>query len=136
MPLHEWHFLLNHYIHFEIQILLMRVRYILTFIFFIGKAYAQQPTDTKKSWGMLKPGMSDVDVKKLIGEPTRLENFTTVKINTYDTSMYWRYPDEIVVVITNHLFERVEKNREELLKYIQQGASKHNGLIIVTNGKK
>jgi hypothetical protein len=115
----------------------MRLFYLFMFMNFSFLAKAQQSADTKKTWELLKPGMSDVDVKKLIGEPNKSENFTTVKRNTFDTSTYWRYPNNVVVVITNHLFERVEKNREDLLRSIQQNASKKdNGLIIVPNGKK
>ena len=101
---------------------------------FISKA--QQPSETKKAWEKLNPTMSDIDVQKLIGEPQKIESFATVKTNTFDTSVYWRYPNGEIVVITNHLFERVEKNRDELLRSIQQNASKNNGLKIVTYGKK
>ena len=114
------------------------VKFYYVLIFFslalIGKA--QQPSDPKKSWEQLKPGMSDIDVKRTIGEPQKIESFATVKTNTFDTSVYWRYPNGKIVVITNHLFERVEKNREELLRSIQQHTSKNKGLKIVTYGKE
>jgi hypothetical protein len=85
----------------------------------------------------LKPGLSDIDVKKLLGEPAHIEPFATVKNNTSDTSVYWRYENNKIIVITNHLFDRVEKNRTELLKFIQRNASntKEGGLTIVSYGK-
>ena len=114
----------------------MKFHYLLIFICLSFTGSAQQPSDTKKSWDKLNTGMSDVDVKKLIGEPLKIESFATVKTNTFDTSVYWRYPNGEIVVITNHLFERVEKNRDELLRSIQQKTSTNNGLKIVTYGKK
>jgi hypothetical protein len=92
----------------------------------------------QKSDSPLKEGMSDIDVKKILGEPMKIEHFTTVKNNTFDTSVYWRYANNTVVVITNHLYNRTEKNWNELLKTIQLKASRKDseGLKIVTNGKK
>jgi outer membrane protein assembly factor BamE (lipoprotein component of BamABCDE complex) len=85
----------------------------------------------------LKPGMSDIEVRKIMGEPDRIERFATVKYNSFDTSVYWFYQPKAVVVITNHIFDRIEKNRTELLKFIQQNASKkeEGGLTIVSYGK-
>jgi hypothetical protein len=114
----------------------MKFNYLLVFICLAFISEAQQSADSKKPWDQLKPGMSDIQVQKLIGEPDKYENFTTVKNNTFDTSVYWRYHSGEVVVITNHLFDRIEKNREELLRSIQLSASKNNGLKIVPNGKK
>jgi hypothetical protein len=97
---------------------------------------AQQASE--KTLLQLKPGMSDVQVRQIIGDPTRLENFSTVAYNTSDTTVYWRYGTELVLVITNHMFNRTELNREQLLRYIQQHAFQPNaqGLIIVNHGKK
>jgi hypothetical protein len=107
-------------------------------VFFTAYCCLAQSGESGKRWNELKPGMSDVDVKKIMGEPVKIEHFTTVKNNTFDTSVYWSYTNNYVVVLTNHLYERIEKNRDELLKSIQQKASKKDsgGLRIVTNGKK
>ena len=82
--------------------------------------------------------MSDVQVKQIIGEPVQSENFVTVGYQTSDTSVYWRYGKDAVIVLTNHMFNRIEPNREQLLRYVQQHAFQQNaqGLIIVNHGKK
>jgi hypothetical protein len=99
---------------------------------------AQEIIFEKKAWEGLKPGMAESQVKQLVGDPVRFESFTTVRYQSNDTSVYWRYPDNKVVVFTNHLFDRIEDDREALLKYIQQRAFKKGkeGLVIVSNGKK
>ncbi|MES2560908.1 MAG: hypothetical protein V4590_14275 [Bacteroidota bacterium] len=104
------------------------------FVFVAGvSAWAQ----SKDKWETIKPGMSEPQLKQIMGDPVRFEPYTTVKYNTFDTSVYWRYPNEKVVVVTNHLVERVEHNREQLLTFIQQHASKKDkdGLIIINHGK-
>ena len=97
-----------------------------------------QSIDAKDKWKLVKPGMSEPQLKQLIGDPTRFEPYTTVRYNTFDTSVYWRYPDEKIVVVTNHLVERIEHNRQQLLTFIQQHASKKDkdGLIIISHGTK
>ncbi len=99
---------------------------------------AQQPTAPSKKFDDLKAGMSEFQIKQLIGEPLKFESFTTVKYNSFDTSIYWRYPNEIVVVVTNHQYDRIEKNRDALLKYIQQKSGKNevDGLTVISHGKK
>jgi hypothetical protein len=97
-----------------------------------------QSAGSEKRWNELKTGMSDIEVQKIMGPPPKTEQFATVKNNTSDTSVYWSYSNNYVVVITNHLYERVEKNRDALLKSLQQKAAKKDpgGLRIVTYGKK
>lgn len=111
---------------------------ILASVSLVAVATAQERTISKKDWRSLKPGMAEEQVKQKVGEPIRLESFTTVKYQSYDTSVYWRYPNNVVVVFTNHLFDRIEDDREALLKYIQQRAfrKEKEGLVIVSNGKK
>lgn len=105
--------------------------------FGICQAQAQQPSDSEKSWEQLKAGMSGVQVKQILGDPLKIEQFTTVRYNSYDTSVYWRYPNNRIVVVTNYIFERVEEDRTHLLKQLQQRAYKKSkdGLVIVYNGK-
>jgi hypothetical protein len=111
---------------------------ILASVAFTAVVRAQDTSFDKKVLEDLKPGMAEAQVKQIVGEPIRFESFTTVKYQSYDTSVYWRYPNNVVVVFTNHLFDRIEEDREALLKYIQQRAFKKEkeGLVIVNNGKK
>lgn len=99
---------------------------------------AQSNNPEDKFWEVLKPGMSEIQVKQFVGEPIKLESFTTVKYNSYDTSVYWRYPNNTVVVFTNHLLDRIEEDRDALLRYIQQHAFKKDkeGLVIVNHVSK
>ena len=57
---------------------------------------------------------------KILGEPKKIESFSTVKNNTYDT---------------NHAVETIEPKWENVLKRIQQKANKkdENGITIITN---
>lgn len=106
--------------------------------FTIGFCVWSQSGENKERWKALKPGMSEPQLRQIMGEPIRFEPYTTVKYNTYDTSVYWRYADDKVVVVTNHLVERVEHNRQQLLTFIQKHASKKDkdGLIIISHGTK
>lgn len=111
---------------------------IFTSLLLMPVLFAQPNEQDMPAWDLLKAGMSEIQVKQLIGEPTRLEAFTTVRYNSYDTSVYWRYPNNAVVVFTNHLLDRVETDRDALLRYIQQRAFKKqaDGLVIVNNARK
>lgn len=97
-----------------------------------------QSVETKDKWKLVKSGMSEQQLVQVMGDPIRLEPYTTVRYNTFDTSVYWRYPDDKIIVVTNHLVERIEHNRQQLLTFIQQHASKKDkdGLIIISHGTK
>jgi hypothetical protein len=114
------------------------IKWVVMFLLFTAgnKLLAQQTFD-KKKLNDLKPGMSEIQIKQYLGDPIKFENFATVKRNTFDTTIYWRYADDAIVVVTNHLFDRVEKNKEELLKFIQQNASRKDGsgFDIINYGK-
>lgn len=115
------------------------LKYIFSFLFvFASGVCLWAQSDANEKWKTLKPGMSEPQLRQIMGDPIRFEPYTTVKYNTFDTSIYWRYPDEKVIVVTNHLVERVEHNRQQLLTFIQQHASKKDkdGLIIITHGTK
>jgi hypothetical protein len=111
----------------------MLKQFLTLYLIFVGFLLFAQET-----YSSLKQGMSDIEVKKILGEPIKVENFTTVKNNTLDTSFYWRYAQDKVIVITNHLYDRTEKNWNGLLKSIQLKASRKDseGLRIVSHGKK
>lgn len=108
------------------------------FLFAAGVSVLAQSGEANEKLKAIKPGMSEPQLRQIMGDPIRFEPYTTVKYNTFDTSVYWRYPDEKVIVVTNHLVERVEQNRQQLLIFIQQHASKKDkdGLIIITHGTK
>ncbi|MBW7845974.1 MAG: hypothetical protein H3C45_10105 [Bacteroidia bacterium] len=80
-------------------------------------------------------GTSEPDVIKLVGEPKSIANFVTVKNNSFDTSRYWRYKNDVIIVFTNHAVEAVITKWENLLKHIQKQATREDsdGLKIITN---
>ena len=79
-------------------------------------------------------GTSEPDVIKLVGEPQKIEKFATVKNNSYDTSRYWRYSNDVIIIFTNHAVDAVVPKWENVLKRIQQKAARKDdeGLTIVT----
>lgn len=98
--------------------------------------HAQSKEQVKKKFATIKPGMSENSVIKEVGEPKKIEAFTTVRNNSYDTSTYWKYDKDVTVVFTNHAVESVEYDRNILLKRIQEKASRKDseGLKIVNRG--
>jgi hypothetical protein len=88
-----------------------------------------------KKYAVIKTGTSEADVIKILGEPKKIESFSTVKNNTYDTSYYWKYDGDITIIFTNHAVETIEPKWENVLKRIQQKANKkdENGITIITN---
>lgn len=87
-----------------------------------------------KKFMLIKPGTSENDVVKLVGEPIKIERFVTVKNNTSDTSRYWRYQGDITVVFTNHAVSMVEPKWDNVLKHIQLYANRQDqeGIKIIT----
>lgn len=116
----------------------MHFLYLFVFLCTATFIRAQQPTEPLKKYEDLKAGMSEFQIKQHIGEPLKFESFTTVKYNSADTSIYWRYPNDIVIVVTNHQYDRFEKNRDALLKHIQlkSGKKEADGLTVISHGKK
>jgi len=88
-----------------------------------------------KKYADIKTGTSESDVIKILGEPKKIESFSTVKNNTYDTSYYWKYDGDITIILTNHAVENIEPKWENVLKRIQQKANKkdENGITIITH---
>jgi len=86
-----------------------------------------------KKFAAIKAGTSEPDLIKQVGMPLKIESFVTVKNQTFDTSKYWRYENDITLVITNHAVDRVEPKWENVLKFIQQKASSQHseGLKII-----
>lgn len=82
----------------------------------------------------IKPGTSEPDVIKQVGEPQRIEKFATVKNNSFDTTRYWRYSNDVIIIFTNHAVDAVVAKWDVVLKRIQQRAARKDeeGLTIVT----
>lgn len=87
-----------------------------------------------KKYAAITPGTSETDVIKQVGEPKQVERFSTVRNNSYDTTRYWRYEKDIIIVFTNHAVEAVEPKWETVLKKIQQRANRNdeNGIKIIS----
>ncbi len=98
--------------------------------FISGQTLAQK---LPKKFAELKVGMSYVDVKKVVGDPIKIESFITVKNSTSDTTYYWRYQNDITLLITNYALEAVEPKWETVLKKIQMSANlkNENGITII-----
>jgi hypothetical protein len=99
----------------------------------IGKLCLAQ--SLPKKYAAITAGTSEADVIKILGEPKKIESFSTVRNNTYDTSYYWKYDGDITIIFTNHAVETIEPKWENVLKRIQQKANKkdENGITIITN---
>ena len=106
---------------------------LLAMILALGKLCLAQ--GLPKKYAAIAVGTSEADVTKKVGEPKKIESFSTIKNNTYDTSYYWRYDGDITIIFTNHAVETIEPKWENVLKRIQQKANKkdENGLTIITN---
>lgn len=89
-----------------------------------------------KKFAAIKPGTSEADVIKQVGDPKKIESFTTVRNNSYDTSRYWRYENDVIIIFTNHAVESVEPKWETLLRKIQQRANRKDeeGIKIISGG--
>lgn len=109
------------------------LRAIVSKVFLVG-AVAAMAQGLPKKYAAIKPGTSEPDLIKLVGEPKKIESFVTVKNHTFDTSYYWRYESEITVIITNHAVESVEPKWENVLKRIQQkaGLTGNEGIKIIS----
>lgn len=109
------------------------MRILLVSIGLMAFYWAQAQTLPAK-FAAIKPGTSETDVVKQVGEPTKIENFATVGNQNFDTSYYWRYQNSITIIFTNHAVSAIEPKWELVLKRIQAGASQStpNGLKIIT----
>lgn len=96
--------------------------------------YWAQAQALPAKFAAIKPGTSETDVVKQVGEPTKIENFATVGNQNFDTSYYWRYQNSITIIFTNHAVSAIEPKWELVLKRIQAGVSQStpNGLKIIT----
>ena len=88
--------------------------------------FAQDSEEKKKDFTKVKIGMSEPQVKKLVGNPEMVEHFKTLKIGTKDTTTYWRYENDLTIILKKHVVEDIERNHTALLQRIQEWADPKN----------
>jgi hypothetical protein len=93
---------------------------------------ADEP-EGKKDFTKIKTGMSEMQVRKIVGEPEIRERFKTLRAGTHDTSTYWRYDNDLTIIFRNHYVDRMEKNHAALLQLVQEWADPKNkdGIILL-----
>ncbi len=100
---------------------------VLFFMLISFAAFSQsEEIDFKKNFPKVNIGMSELQVKKLVGNPEMIEHFKTLKIGTTDTTTYWRYEQDFTIIFKNHVVEEIEKNHNALLQRIQDWANPKN----------
>lgn len=93
---------------------------------FAATLFAQEGEEKKKDFTRVKTGMSEAQVKKLVGNPEVLERFKTLKKGTTDTTTYWRYENDLTIVFKNHYVEGIERDHNALLQHVQEWADPRN----------
>lgn len=105
----------------------MKVRILIFFsIIFSSNLFAQESDDIKKDFTKVKVGMTEAQVKKVVGNPEMIENFKTLKIGTKDTTTYWRYENDLTIIFKKHLVEGIERNHSAMLQRVQEWADPKN----------
>ena len=85
-------------------------------------AQEEKPKDFTK----VVPGLTERQVREVVGFPSRGERFKTVVKGTHDTCTYWVYNNQYTVVFKNHLVDRIETDRSAFLAKIQYWAAPDN----------
>ena len=99
----------------------------LCFMGFVFSAFAQtDDAEIKKDFTKVKLGMSEAQVKKVVGNPEIIDRFKTVKRGTKDTSTYWRYENNLTIIFKNHYVLGLEKNHSVILQSVQEWADPKN----------
>lgn len=88
-------------------------------------ATAQEP-DENLPFEKIIPGLSELNVRELVGAPMRIEPFITIRTATGDTTTYWVYPNLYTIAFKNHYVSNLEKNRVAFLKHLQNIADPKN----------
>jgi hypothetical protein len=101
------------------------------FFLFVGpidKVLAQQSdAQQKRAFDNLLPGMTMAKVRETIGNPTRVEHFKLLHLQTGDTSICWYYgTNGWTIFFRNTFLDRIEKNRDQMLLKIQQWSDPKN----------
>jgi hypothetical protein len=92
----------------------------------VASLYAQEGEEKKKDFTKVKPGMSEEQVKKVVGNPEIIEKFKTLQIGTTDTTTYWRYENDLTIIFKRHYVEGIERDHNMLLQRIQEWADPKN----------
>jgi hypothetical protein len=85
-----------------------------------------QDEQVKKNFARLREGMSEAEVKRLVGNPEVIERFRTVPKGTHDTTTYWRYENDLTILFLNHYLHKMEPDHNALLQRIQEWADPNN----------
>jgi hypothetical protein len=96
---------------------------------FNTQAIAQQQVDaaTKRAFETLLPGMTMERVREQVGNPTRIEPFKFIHIQTGDTTVCWYYGNNgYTLLFKNKYLDKVERNRDQLLNKMQNWSSPSN----------
>src|ERR1700709_2345486 len=91
-------------------------------------AYAQ--TKPHPDLHQVKPGMSEAEVRKLVGDPLP-HPYITINKNAHDTETYWDYPPEQTVHFVQHKVTRVDYNQDEFKTRMKAAIEKN-----IREGKK
>jgi len=86
----------------------------------------QNDIEGKRDFTKLKPGMSEKQIIKCIGDPERIENFFTIKAGSNDTTVFWHYKNNYTLFITNHYLQFIERNYSQILVRLQDWADPRN----------
>ena len=104
----------------------VRILIFLSIVFSSTFLSAQEGDDTKKDFTKVKVGMTEAQVKKVVGNPEMIENFKTLKIGTKDTTTYWRYENDLTIIFKKHVVEGIERNHSAMLQRVQEWADPKN----------
>lgn len=96
------------------------------FVFVPCLIFGQNEENQAAKIARVKVGMSELQVKKIVGNPEIVEKFKTIKRNTIDTCTYWRYENDITIIFKKHLVIEVERDHNALLQRIQDWADRKN----------
>lgn len=101
-------------------------------IFFLGlimlstSGLFAQIVEERNNFNKVLSGLSEVNVREIVGVPARVEPFVTINNSTGDTSTYWVYNNLYTIVFRNHFVDYVERDRSLFLAKVQQWASPQN----------
>jgi hypothetical protein len=96
---------------------------------YTNHANAQQTMDaaTKRAFDGLLLGMSMETVKEQVGNPTRIEPFKLIHIQSGDTTLCWYYGiNGWTLLFKNRYLDKIERNRDQLLNKVQSWSDPRN----------
>lgn len=82
---------------------------------------------TKRAFESLLPGMSMESVREQVGNPTRIEPFKLIHLQSGDTTVCWFYGSNgWTLLFKNKYLDKVERNRDQLLIKVQSWSDPRN----------